>query len=276
MIFNIPCRSNPMPYYTNALDYSKMPLTFKSTGTTTITFNKEGISTWPVSGSTDGSTWTSVATTSSWNMTDGQYLYLTGDCQEAYNSDISHAMKIKSSGNGTLELYGNIMSLANWRTNFVASSQFGQLFNGNTRLVDASKLVLPVMTLSGNCYRSMFYGCSNLQYGPLLPATALVNTSNATGYDYMFYSDNKLLFVEVGLTSWGSYKPGNFMYGVSNSSGYFIKPQSLTLTRGSNAIPNSFKVLNRINGKLYYAASADSHYTGDEYTGDDPYAWYYN
>lgn len=273
MTLNIPCRSNPMPYYVETTYYSTMPLTFKSTGTTTITFNKTNVSNYPVSGSKDGVNWASVNNTTNWTLNDGEFLYLTGNCQEAYNYDLRYGVSIKSSGNGTLELYGNIMSLSNWRTQFASESPFGQLFNGCSRLVDASKLYLPVMTLSANCYRSLFYGCSNLVYGPLFPAQSLFDRYNQCGYDYMFYSCSNLSSVQVGLTSWGNNViQGGWMTSV-NRSGIFIKPIDLEIKRGTNYIPNNFTVLNRIGKNLFYAQQGDG--TNVPYTGDDPYAWYY-
>ena len=87
------------------------------------------------------------------------------------------------------KVYGNIMSLLfeDFATNYntlPANNTFRSLFNGNTKLTDASGLLLPAMTLAGYCYYQMFYNCTNLAAAPKeLPATTLDDCC----YYLMFY-----------------------------------------------------------------------------------------
>ena len=86
---------------------------------------------------------------------------------------------INGSGDGfTCKVYGNIMSLVdeeNFATATTLSDKytFKLLFYNNTKLTDASGLLLPATQLKESCYRSMFDGCTALTAAPALPATQL-------------------------------------------------------------------------------------------------------
>lgn len=79
-------------------------------------------------------------------------------------------------------IYGNIMSLLsatgysiNKRLYDGKSYTFYKLFQNNDKIYShpQKSLVLPATTLTSNCYREMFNGCSKLTYAPYLPATTL-------------------------------------------------------------------------------------------------------
>lgn len=91
---------------------------------------------------------------------------------------------------------GNIMSLFygddfNGQTEFQSNTK-GNVFNGifqnNSLLTDASKLLLPATRLTRYCYGLMFLRCSSLTGVPELPATTLSELC----YDYMFGSCTSL------------------------------------------------------------------------------------
>jgi len=100
-----------------------------------------------------------------------------------------------------IKVYGNIMSLIQKTgfetlTTLTAANAFRRLFRNNTKLIDASNLLLPAATLTNSCYRGMFQGCTNLTAAPKeLPATSLADNC----YIYMFDSCNKLTTVPVEL-----------------------------------------------------------------------------
>ena len=112
----------------------------------------------------------------------------------AYYSGSSDYTKIAGSGDGfRCKVYGNIMSLVNETgyadaTTLTADNTFRRLFEDNSKLTDASGLLLPATTLAQGCYTSMFSGCSSLTAAPALPATTL--TSNC--YTDMFYGCTSL------------------------------------------------------------------------------------
>ena len=71
----------------------------------------------------------------------------------------------------------------------VTGALFIDLFKGNTNLIDAYELELPMKTLTTNAYNSMFDSCTSLERGPqILPATSL----GATCYRNMFYNCTSL------------------------------------------------------------------------------------
>ena len=70
------------------------------------------------------------------------------------------------------------------------SSQFYYNRSSNTKLLDASNLILPATTLTDSCYERMFYQCSNLSgASKILPATTLADYC----YSYMFYNCTSLI-----------------------------------------------------------------------------------
>ena len=79
---------------------------------------------------------------------------------------------------------GNILSLSDMKT-----GAFAHLFYNNTKLTDASNLILPDY-VEMNCYLDLFRGCTNLQYPPQLPATTLAYGC----YSYMFYNCTNLQY----------------------------------------------------------------------------------
>ena len=92
------------------------------------------------------------------------------------------------SGTATFEARGNLMSLID-STNFgnvdtlVSGTAFSRLFVNCKGLISAENLFLGANTLTKQCYREMFSGCTNLTKAPLsLPATELADRC----YDSMF------------------------------------------------------------------------------------------
>ena len=158
---------------------------------------------------------------------------------------------------------------------------FRNLFREQQYISDYSGIWLPFPE-SGNGISGLYgSGWRQDNYVQKLPIirntdwTYLLNEAfNATGY-----TSKSLSCVEVCWPSWPSNSGNNvyFLYSVK-SSGIYIKPSSLPIQRysGTNGrIPNGWTVLNRIDGKLYYAETGSGHTAGEVYEGEDPYAWYY-
>lgn len=93
-------------------------------------------------------------------------------------------------------VYGNLLSVS-WADDFIGKttfngvgSGFASFFEGCTGLTDASNLIMPPYVAEMNaCYDKMFKGCSNLRYGPALPATTL----QLNGYREMFRDCSSLV-----------------------------------------------------------------------------------
>ena len=161
--------------------------------TETVTFQKEGSGTTEsisLQYSSDADNWTTLGTISTTALTlqlnAGQKIYLRANANY-WGSSSSGRQTIK----GCSKIGGNIMSLlygSNFTGNEVAfpsnnNNVFKYVFRENSNLVDASKLVLPCMTMTEYCYAGMFTNCANLEYSPVqLPATNLAYNC----YDSMF------------------------------------------------------------------------------------------
>ena len=123
------------------------------------------------------------------NAGDKVQFYGNGTSITSYGSnDMSECTMIKGSGDGfTCKVYGNIMSLVD-EENFAKAKTlsdkytFKFLFYNNTKLTDASGLLLPATQLQESCYFSMFSNCTALTAAPALPATQLAEHC----YDSMF------------------------------------------------------------------------------------------
>ena len=77
-----------------------------------------------------------------------------------------------ASGNAMSLLYGD--NFRNQTSLLGKNYAFYNLFN-NSKVVDASNLILPATTLVERCYHSMFYGCKSLTSAPELPAETLAS-----------------------------------------------------------------------------------------------------
>lgn len=145
---------------------------------------------------------------------------------------------------GNCKLGGNIMSMVygadyNDKIELNQNAIFYQMFRGQTLIVDASDLILPATTLTYNCYRDMFNGCSNLVRGPELPAKTLANSC----YYGMFNGCSNLSYIKAMFTTTPSTTyTNNWVNGVS-STGTFIKNAAATWNvTGVNGIPSGWTV----------------------------------
>lgn len=111
-----------------------------------------------------------------------------GDRKLTWNTNKFYCYKRESAytaKDGMFSVGGNVASLI-IGDNFVNEAQIAALngqkwnfidfLNGHVGLTDASELILPMMTLSDNAYKSFFDGCTSLKKGPELPAMSLGKT----------------------------------------------------------------------------------------------------
>lgn len=130
----------------------------------------------------DGETWTSIQVTGAvtfGTINTGDKIIFKGtntkfaSAWDAYNYFTSTKQ---------FKIYGNAMSLLNG-DNFTTNSEFATgtthsfcgLFRTD-KLVDASNLILPALTLYASSYNGMFRGATALQYGPQMLATTPTGT----------------------------------------------------------------------------------------------------
>ena len=148
-------------------------LRFTATENTEITFSQDGLDY-----SIDGGAWKTMTANIAASVPASSYIIFRGECTPTSSNGIG-----TFSATGKFNVSGNIMSLlfGDDFTDKVSLAgkdyAFHKLFFNNTKVVDATNLVMPATILSDSCYRRFFYGCSSLNAVShnLLPATTLTN-----------------------------------------------------------------------------------------------------
>ena len=158
-------------------DPAKQPFTITSTGSSTVTIEKNGSpSDISLEYKKGNAGWASYTIGTAIALCNGESLQLrAGEGGNASFSSESGKYQVSSTGTGTIKVSGNIMSLVDrtLKTTSVNENEFTSLFYQCHKLTDASQLILPAITLASYCYNSMFYGCTSLTTAPKLPATRL-------------------------------------------------------------------------------------------------------
>ena len=170
----------PAVNYVGTAVYSSEAFTITSTSSTSVSINKYG--------SPADITLEYRKGTDSWSAyTIGTVVdLLNGECiqfrageggNESFSTSSSDYYNINVSGEGTVNLSGNIMSLLDRSRVIDSVPKYAfYKFCKSDKIVDASNLKLPATTLAPGCYLSMFFGCTNLTTAPELPATTLANS----------------------------------------------------------------------------------------------------
>lgn len=139
----------------------------------------------------EGNTWTSLsAGTNTPTVSAGNKIMF-----KATNPTVDSTYGMGTfSSTGRFNVKGNIMSLS-YGDDFIGQNSlsgknwaFYSLFSNCTKIVDASKLILPAETLATSCYDRMFLYCTSLTKAPELPATTLAEAC----YSFMFYDCTSL------------------------------------------------------------------------------------
>lgn len=114
---------------------------------------------------------------------------------------------------------------------------------------------LPNVTLTPNCFESMFMGCTSLVYAPVLPAKTLVDGC----YKNMFNECNSLIFIKALFESNPNDYPTATEGWVLNvaSEGTFVMSKDASFSesefRGISGIPEQWSVVSSdelVNGKV--------------------------
>ena len=162
------------------VDYSREAFTITSTGSTSVSINKNGSPadiTLEYRKGTDS--WTAYTIDTEVDLSNGECIqFRAGEGgNESFSTYISDYYNINVSGEGTVNLSGNIMSLLDRNLLKASVPKYAfYKFCKSDKIVDASNLKLPATTLALGCYSSMFFGCTNLTTAPELPATTLANS----------------------------------------------------------------------------------------------------
>ena len=159
--------------------YSSEAFTITSTGSTSVSIKKVNSPaniTLEYRKGTDS--WTAYTINTVVDLLNGECIqFRAGEGgNESFSTSESDYYNINVSGEGTVNLSGNIMSLLDRSLlkDSVPSYAFSK-FCYCGKIVDASNLKLPATTLADHCYSNMFQGCTKLTTAPELPATTLAD-----------------------------------------------------------------------------------------------------
>ena len=255
-------------------------LTFKSIGATTVALNKVGSPTQiSLQYSTDGTNWQNYTVGDQISLSNNQFVSFSG-ANEKFSLTNAHYYNFASTGEGTLLLSGDVMSLVSG-TSIEYPYAFCKLFLGNDRIVDASNMTLsaeniskwcyanmfkdctnlsaapstlPACTLKQWCYEGMFAGCSNLTAAPSLPATTLAKYC----YYAMFYNCKRLCTAPfLGATTLAEFCYDSMFYGCTclGSNGSRVPIQGNALKEGCCA--NMFTNCQNLSNFGIYAHTWD-------------------
>ena len=169
------------------IDYLKEPFTIASVGETSVSFVKTGSPEDIVLEYRKNSEdWAAYTVGDAVALADGDALQFRAGTSgnSIFSKDRSNYYKISASGEGNINVSGNIMSLLDKTLSKVSmpESCFNLLFKGCDKLLDASCLHLTSDVLSTGCYYDMFWDCTSLIAAPQLPAKTLADYC----YSYMF------------------------------------------------------------------------------------------
>ena len=181
----------------------------------------------------NGTTWTTMTTSeteqSFGNLNAGDKILLKGE-NAAYGNSYNQN---RFGGTANVKIYGNIMSLV-YGDNFVGQTTLNTGYNFNylfsqANVVNAENLVLPATTLTTNCYRSMFEGCTSLTSAPKLPATTLAKQC----YTAMFEGCTSLVTApDLPATTLEYYCCSHMFYGCTSLTSAPSVLPATTLTEG--------------------------------------------
>ena len=167
----------PAVNYVGTAVYSSEAFTITSTSSTSVSINKYGSPadiTLEYRKGTDS--WTPYTINTVVNLLNGECIqFRAGEGgNESFSTSLQDYYYINVSGEGTVNLSGNIMSLLDRSRVIDSVPKYAfYKFCKSDKIVDASNLKLPATTLALGCYSSMFFGCTNLTTAPELPATTL-------------------------------------------------------------------------------------------------------
>ena len=254
--------------YVSDTPYSERYLTLDVLTSGTILWKKFGTIAKTISYSTDnGDNWTTITATTAGteiNVTAGDKVLIKGENSQYATSKANYSGF--DGGTATYNIEGNIMSLISGdsftqATAFTDTYVFCSLFK-NSKAVSAKNLVLPVMTLTDDCYRAMFSFATLLEEAPELPATTLatecywymfescpiteapdlnVETLVSKCYGNMFINCSNLSFIKCMATSIATANTQNWVSGVSET-GIFVCDDNANWTIGKSGIPTGWSL----------------------------------
>lgn len=248
MIMNIPCKSNPMPYYVGHYepDYTTMPFTIQTMsggGNVKLTMRNgsaDSSASWYYK-KNDAKSWSSYTFNSDIVLNDENDTVSFSGTNSSFSTGWGSRIYTVS-GSVPIKIFGRIDSLANG-----SGGIYDHFLWGNYAVVNMRNLVLPDRTTYTNGQFDGFcYSNSTLTGGLIFR-----NPGNTSCYKYFFNGCSKLKVFEIAFTSWvdGAWDGSSFS-NANNANCYCIKPSELSINKSINAL-SSFNFINREADGLY-------------------------
>ena len=222
----------------------EIPLTMQALtdGTIMVTVPRSGMQY-----SLNGGEKTTMTETTTINVSEGDKVQFYGDGTSisSYYASSADYTEI-AGGDAEVKVYGNIMSLVDEtgyasNTTLTSNYAFQDLFHNNSKLKDASGLLLPATKLSAGCYSEMFFGCTSLTAAPTLPATRLTDYC----YTSMFYGCSSLKSVTCLATNISATDcTKNWLKNVASKGTFTAANENVNWGNGPNGIPSGWKRVN--------------------------------
>lgn len=226
-------------------DYSKMPFTIEmlSAGTIEITGLENKSYNYSVNnGSSSQINFTvngELVTIT--GLSAGDKVEFTVPNNQDGPSSSSTYFKFTTGCTAPFNVYGNIVSLQQVdytdATSLSGNSCFREMFRDNTKVIDASNLIIPDVYLTSSCCDGMFRGATNLIAGPQILATHPTTACMKN----MFYDCQSLAYIKCMFSSVVAAQIKNWVYGVS-ATGTFVKAAGVTWPTGTSGIPDGWTV----------------------------------
>lgn len=118
--------------------------------------------------------WVSIANQTSFTLNTGDKLYFKNDGEDLKTFYVGGSSASIGTTTKTFDVAGNVDEFMIPSGN-MTSRQYDSLF-AKTKVIDASRLILPTAKLASNCYDHMFCECTSLTAAPELPATTLADS----------------------------------------------------------------------------------------------------
>ena len=154
-------------------------------------------------------------------------------------SSSSTYFKFTTGCTAPFNVYGNIISLqqVDYTNAMILSgnSCFREMFRGNTKVIDASNLIIPDVGLTSSCCEGMFRGATNLIAGPQILATH----PSTSCMKNMFYGCGNLAYIKCMFSSVTTAQIRDWVVSVA-ATGTFVKAAGVTWPSGG--IPTGWTI----------------------------------
>ncbi len=160
---------------------------------------------------------------------------------------------------------GHINSLCYWDnvlSDKVSTNKYKRLFYGNTKLIDASGIIVP-NALDSNMLYATFRGCSNLLYPPVLPVLKMVTSC----YRELYFGCRSLKKIINYSTS--SASTNAYYQWTGSNSGDKVPSTCILVCNYDATISFADRIKGNCGSYIFYDIPNDKYYLSDKVTECD-------